>query len=566
MDEIVVKLHVIDWIIVFLFLGGMIFVGFWVHRKKRGFDDYFMAGRSLTAPLLVGTLVSTFYGLDTLFGTSEVAFYEGISAFFAYSLPYTALYVVMAFLAPKFKEKFPTGTTMQEISMNKYGKGAGVLASIAAFIYSTNTMEMMGIGFLLHLVAGIPFWLGTIIGAVVVVIYTWTGGLWAVTMTDFIQFVAMMITVGFALIIGWRAIGGYERVFEGLTAWAGSAEDATYFFRGGAGYLTPWTLFAYSATAFAVLCEPAFFQRMFASAIGGYERVFEGLTAWAGSAEDATYFFRGGAGYLTPWTLFAYSATAFAVLCEPAFFQRMFASAGPKEIKKAFGVGVPMWLSFDWAVTFLGILGAAAIGLGILPEVEANQALMAIVGQYLPVGLLGVFIAGVLATAMSTADSYFLVAGGVVGYDIYKKVINPDASQEKVERLTKIGMLVSAAISIGLAFAFERIMEVWVFQATIIITTALIPVYFATFSKRPVKKIAGILATAFGLGASVIWYIWSNFFGQWSEDWEVYVIKIGNLELWQEYGIIIITPIVLIIFLIANAVGKKTVSEIEEAR
>ena len=505
MDEIVVKLHVIDWIIVVLFLGGMILIGFWVHRKKRGFDDYFMAGRSLTAPLLVGTLVSTFYGLDTLFGTSEVAFYEGISAFFAYSLPYTALYVVMAFLAPKFKEKFPAGTTMQEITMNKYGKGAGVLASIAAFIYSTNTMEMMGIGFLLHLVAGLPFWLGTLIGAVVVIIYTWTGGLWAVTMTDFIQFVAMMITVGFALVIGWRAIGGYERVFEGLTAWAGSAEDATYFFRGGAGYLTPWTLFAYSVTAFAVLCEPA-------------------------------------------------------------FFQRMFASAGPKEIKKAFGVGVPMWLSFDWAVTFLGILGAAAIGLGILPEVEANEALMAVVGRYLPVGLLGIFVAGVLAAAMSTADSYFLVAGGVVGYDIYKNVINPDAPQEKVERITKIGMLASAAISIGLAFAFERIMEVSVFQAAIIITTALIPVYFATFSKNPVKKIAGLLATAFGLGASFIWYIWTNFFGKWSEDWEVYVIKIGNLELWQEYGIIIITPIVLIIYLIANAVGKKTVPEIEEAQ
>jgi Na+/proline symporter len=348
-----------------------------------------------------------------------------------------------------------------------------------------------------------PFIAGTLIGAVVVIIYTWSGGLWAVTMTDFIQFVAMMITVGLALIIGWRAIGGYERVFEGLVE----------------------------------------------------------LT---GSAEDAGYFFSVGAGYLTPWTLFAYSLTAFAVLCEPAFFQRIFASAGPKEIKKAFTVGVPMWLGFDWAVTFLGILGAAAIGLGIIPEVEANEALMAIVGQYLPIGLLGVFVAGVLAAAMSTADSYFLVAGGVIGYDIYKNMINPKAKSETVERVTKIGMLFSAAISIALAFLFERIMEVWVFQATVIIATALIPVYFATFSKKPVKKIAGLLATAAGLIMSVGWYIWCNFFGTWSEDWAVYVIKLGNLELWQEYGIIIITPIVLIIFLIANAAGRKVAEEMKE--
>jgi len=159
---------------------------------------------------------------------------------------------------------------------------------------------------------------------------------------------------------------------------------------------------------------------------------------------------------------------------------------------------------------------------------------------------------------MSTADSYFLVSGGVVGYDLYKGVINPNASDAKVERVTQYGMLVSAVISIALALTFERIMEVWVFQATIIITSSLIPVYFGTFSKKKPKKIAGTLAAGFGLISSLIWYIWSNYFGTWSEDWEVYVIKIGNLELWQEYGILILTPIALIIYLVANALGKET--------
>ena len=500
MDEIVVRLHVVDWAIVAIYIIFMLFVGFYFSRRKKGFDDYFMAGRSLTAPLLVGTLVSTFYGLDTLFGTSEVGFYEGISAFFAYSLPYTALYVIMAFLAPKFKEIFPEGTTMQDIAFKKYGKPAGIFTSIAAFLYSTNTMEMMGIGFILNLITGMPIWAGTLIGAALVLIYTWTGGLWAVTMTDFIQFISMMITVGIALIIGWNAIGGYEGVMSGLTEWTGSAEDASYFFSAGAGYLSPWTLVSYAITALAVLAEPA-------------------------------------------------------------FFQRVFASAGPNEIKKAFGAGVPMWLSFDWCVTFLGILGAAAIGLGIIPEVEANQALFAVCGTYLPIGLLGVFLAGTLACAMSTADSYFLVGGGVIGYDIYKNVINPKATSEQVERMTKIGMLISAALALALTFTFDAIMEVWVFQATIICSVALVPVYFGAFSKKPPKKIAGTLATAIGLIFSVVWYIWANFFGTWSDDWEVYLVRIGNIEIWQEQGILIIVPVVIIIYLIANAVGKEVVKE-----
>jgi SSS family solute:Na+ symporter len=501
LENAVVNLHFIDWAIVLLYIAFMLFVGFYFSKKQKNFDDYFMAGRSLTAPLLVGTLVSTFYGLDTLFGTSEVGFYEGVSAFFAYSLPYTALYVVMAFLAPKFKELFPDGTTMQDIAFQKYGKATGIFTSLAAFLYSTNTMEMMGIGFILNLVTGMPIWLGTIIGAVLVLVYTWTGGLWAVTMTDFIQFISMMITVGIALLIGWNAIGGYDGVFEGLIEWTGSEEDAAYFFSAGAGYLSPWTLVSYGITSLAVLAEPA-------------------------------------------------------------FFQRVFASAGPKEIQKAFTAGVPMWLSFDWCVTFLGILGAAAIGLGIIPEVEANQALFAICGTYLPVGLLGVFLAGVLAAAMSTADSYFLVAGGVIGYDIYKGVINPKATSKQTENMTKIGMLISAALSIGLAFTFDRIMEVWVFQATIILSVALVPVYFGAFSKKPPKKIAGTLATGVGLICSIVWYIWSNFFGTWSDEWEVYLIKIGNVELWQEHGILVIVPLVIVVYLVSNIFGKKTVEAV----
>jgi Na+/proline symporter len=404
----------------------------------------------------------------------------------------------MAFLAPVFKAKFPDGTTMQEITRLKYGKTAGIFASIGAFVYSTNTMEIVGISIMLNLVTGLPLWAGLVISTIVIVVYTWTGGLWAVTITDFVQFIAMMICVGIALIVGWKSIGGYEAVYDGLFEWIG---------------------------------------------------------------EEPDYYFSAGAGYLTPWTLFAYSITSLAVLCEPAFFQRVFASSGPNEIKKAFAAGVPMWLSFDWAVTFLGIMGAAAIGLGIIPEVEANAALFAVAGQYLPVGVLGLFVAGVLAAAMSTADSYFLVSGGVIGYDIYKGVINPKADGATVEKITKVGILISAALSLFLCFVFEEIMEIWVFQATIILSVTLVPVYFGTFSKKPPKKMAGLMATVLGVILSFAWYILTETVGYYDEEMAVQAIDLFGVELWQDYGILIIVPIVAIVYLITNAVAKKTMEE-----
>jgi Na+/proline symporter len=45
-----------------VYLAAMLWLGFYFTKRKGGFYDYFMAGRDVPAPLLVGTLVSTFYG------------------------------------------------------------------------------------------------------------------------------------------------------------------------------------------------------------------------------------------------------------------------------------------------------------------------------------------------------------------------------------------------------------------------------------------------------------------------------------------------------------------------
>ena len=148
----------------------------------------------------------------------------------------------------------------------------------------------MAIGFLLHLLTGLPFWAGTLIGAVIILIYTWTCGLWAVIMTDFIQFFVMMVATGLALILGWNGMGGYERVIVGLENYAG---DYSYFFQGGRLFY-PWILLATRSPP---------------------------LLRWRNRP-----------------------------------FSEDICSAGPKEIRKAF-IGIPMWLTFDWIVVFLGVWG-----------------------------------------------------------------------------------------------------------------------------------------------------------------------------------------------------------------
>ena len=64
----------IDYFIIILYMMGMVGVGFWFSRRHGDFEDFFLAGRSLTTPLLITTLISTYYGLDVLFGDSQLAF------------------------------------------------------------------------------------------------------------------------------------------------------------------------------------------------------------------------------------------------------------------------------------------------------------------------------------------------------------------------------------------------------------------------------------------------------------------------------------------------------------
>ena len=487
----------LDGAIIVLYLLAMIAVGFFFRKKQNSFEDYFLASKGLTLPLMIGTLVSTFYGLDTLFGTSEIGFFEGVTGFFAYALPYTALYLLMAFLAPRFRRL--EGNTFSDEIGKRYGKFARVISACSSFFYAINTMEMMGMGFIFTMLFKIPFWLGVLLAAAIVVIYTYTGGLWAVAVTDMFQFTIMAFSLGLALIFCWRDLGGYHGIYGGLAAYLGD---------------DPW------------------------------------------------YYFSPSGGYLTAGVIASYALTSLAVLCEPAFLQRIYASRSPRVARRALLISTPIWTAYEFACCMLGLAAVAAVGLGLIGEPHANQALIALAARYLPPGLIGLFLAGVLAAAMSTADSYFLVSSGNLVYDLYRPLCKPDLPSDRLVSYTRRAVVISAAVSLALSFYFERIMGVWVFQASILINTILIPFYAAVFLKNTkLTKLSGSLAAATGFFGTIIYYLLITTAGHFSEEWDTMILPISlcgrSVELWQEYGIFLIPPFVLLAFLIGQLCGKN---------
>jgi len=482
-----------DIAIVVAYIIGLLLIGWVVASHIRGFDDYFMAGRRMTVSLLICTLVSTYYGLDVLFGGSEVAYQEGVVAWFAYTRPYYAVILVAAFLVAPRLRRYPF-RSLPDAMGHFYGNGARSVAAVASFLYALPFMALMGIGVLLDVVFDIPFATGVMVGALISLAYTLLGGLPAAANTDTLQFVLMCVALGIAAALTMGDVGG----FDGL-----QATLPVEFF-------TP-------------------------------------------------------TGTYPPAVLIVFAATALSVLVEPAFYQRIFAARSTRSILIALVIGIALWAAFDWIVT---VQGMAAASLGI--QTEPRYALLVVTLNALPVGLKGVFVVGVLATAMSTIDSYLLIAGGNIAYDLYRPIVDPTIGDRELLRLTRWMAAFAAGMGVLLALYFQTIVSAWIFISSLLTAAALVPLMAALFSPRPPKAAAGLASSLAGLVTAIGFYTVVTLFGSYDPEWETIIWEVRLAErrvpIWQEYALLLALPVSALAFAAGQLFGSATGGEAVSAR
>jgi solute:Na+ symporter, SSS family len=112
-------------------------------------------------------------------------------------------------------------------------------------------------------------------------------------------------------------------------------------------------------------------------------------------------------------TTFIWGMIALSTLVDPNFYQRCFAAKSPKVAKKGILISTLIWAAFDICTTF-GAMYARAV----IPEAEAKTAYITYAIQLLPEGLRGFFLAAILATILSTLDSYLFLSGATISYDL----------------------------------------------------------------------------------------------------------------------------------------------------
>ena len=190
-------MHWLDLSILILYVGLLIGFGFY-RTKQSGKDpeDFLLAGRKLSLPGFVVTLVATWYG--GILGIGENTYSYGIQTWFIFALPYYIFAILFAFLiAGRINEtKF---ISIPDQFHGRFGKTAGVVSALYILFLASPAPYILSIGILLQFTTGLSFGLSLLMATGLSLSYIWIGGFKAVVRTDGLQFGFMF--VGFLLLL-----------------------------------------------------------------------------------------------------------------------------------------------------------------------------------------------------------------------------------------------------------------------------------------------------------------------------------------------------------------------------
>jgi len=259
----------LDLVVLALYAGFIVYLIFRLTRRSaKDATDYLLAGRALTLPAFVGTLVVSWYG--GILGVGEYGFRYGISNWLVFGVPYYVAALLFALLIAR-KARQSSYVSIPDALNKNYGRQAGRLGGLIVFIMTAPATYLLMLGTLFGFIFGLPHKAGIVLGAVLSLSYVVRGGLRAVIHTDLFQFILMFGAFTISVI--------YMVATRGISPLVNNLPATHWTWHGGNSvqYVLVWFFIA-----LATLIEPAFYQRVFAAKTPAVARrgIFISLGFW----------------------------------------------------------------------------------------------------------------------------------------------------------------------------------------------------------------------------------------------------------------------------------------------
>ena len=495
------------WVMVaaiILYTAMMVYVGIRCSKKNKTTDDFYLGGRKLGPIVTAMSAEASDMSAWLLMGLPGLALMTGLA-----EATWTAIglavgtYLNWLFVAKRLRnytEKVGA-VTLPEFFSKRFKDEKNILAAIAAIVIIIFFIPYTASGFsacgkLFSNIFSLDYSVAMLISAVVIVLYCTLGGFLAASTTDLIQSIIMTFALLTALGIGEGIMGGFGNIFTKVKG------------------------------------------------LDGYLDITKGFDVASG--KTGTY------GSLTIASTLAWGLGYFGM---PHVLLRFMAIDDAKKLKTSRRIA-SVWVVISMAIAVLiGVVGYSLMKAGIVPNYDSASSAETIFVDiaafltttgYIPALVGGIFLAGILASTMSTADSQLIAASSSVARDLAINTFKVRLSDKTAMLVARASVIVIAVIAVFLAknpnsSVFRIVSFAWAgFGA------AFGPVMlFSLFWKRTTKW--GALAGMVSGGAMVF-------------IWKFIVAKAGGV--WAIYELLPAFIIASVFIVIVSLLDKKPSSEI----
>jgi Na+/proline symporter len=309
---------------------------------------------------------------------------------------------------------------------------AGVTVVPGSTFMSTSSYlagQFIGMGGVFHVILDLPIVWTTIIGSIILILYTFMGGIVAVAWTDFIQAVLIILGLVVILPIAMTKAGGLKEAID--------------------------------------FAGPDFFKS-FLPTHGG----------------------KGFAHYMT--YLYAWLGMGLGCITEPELLQRSFIAKDSKTARRSSVIGGVMYLTLGWIPIFLGLAAISLVAKGLLPAdviADDSETIVPLIARaFLSPIPLAIFTGSLLAGLMSTGDSVLFSEAVIVANDIMprfrKRFLKKETSEKQILKGTQWSIVILGLCSLVVALVMESLYDLMVYSYSLLFAMLWIPLTVGLFWKK----------------------------------------------------------------------------------
>jgi SSS family solute:Na+ symporter len=421
--ESVISLGWIDLLIMSVYILFVLGIGWLLKRYMLTATDFLEAGRSLPAWITGLAFISANLGALEVFGMAASGAKYGIKTVHFYWIGAIPAMIFLAIFMMPFYYGSKARSAPEYLKLRFDEKTRGLNAiSFAVMTVFTSGISMFALAELFRILLGWDFNFSLLLSALIVLIYTYLGGLTSAIYNEVLQF--FLIVVGFLplSIIGLINVGGWEGLKESL------------------GHIAETNNLP----------------------VGAYTESWQGMGSATTNPLGVHWFgLIMGLGFVLS---FGYWCTNFLVV------QRAMAAGSMRAARRTPLIGAIPKMFLPFLVILPGMIALKLLnnpesGFTLLQKGgsdDFNSVIPLMLGRYFPTGLLGLGFTALMASFMSGMAGNITAFNTVWTYDIYQSYINPNKPDSHYLKVGQFATIFGVIISIGTAYLaaqFDNIMD-----------------------------------------------------------------------------------------------------------